>query len=226
MVAQVLKSSGAFVWACKNYDGDVQSDILAQGKINRRELQVMKRVFHYLGCFLRNVLVPLWFQVSDRWDWWRPSSSALMEKPSRLRPPMAPWPGTIVSTRRLVPIFIFLWFGEHFCWATLNMWKGHVISQETCCVSHGVVLPPCGRKWERAPAHALTSFDSIMAVMTLQWSWLLLSGKANQHQPHCQHLCMDQRPGTPWQTRRQQWPHKVGHILERLQTVIPKCVYS
>jgi len=31
MVAQVLKSNGAFVWACKNYDGDVQSDILAQG---------------------------------------------------------------------------------------------------------------------------------------------------------------------------------------------------
>jgi len=31
MVAQVLKSSGAFVWACKNYDGDVQSDTIAQG---------------------------------------------------------------------------------------------------------------------------------------------------------------------------------------------------
>merc|ERR1719203_433466 len=31
MVAQVMKSDGAFVWACKNYDGDVQSDILAQG---------------------------------------------------------------------------------------------------------------------------------------------------------------------------------------------------
>lgn len=31
MVAQCLKSSGAFVWACKNYDGDVQSDTLAQG---------------------------------------------------------------------------------------------------------------------------------------------------------------------------------------------------
>lgn len=31
MVAQVLKSVGGFVWACKNYDGDVQSDILAQG---------------------------------------------------------------------------------------------------------------------------------------------------------------------------------------------------
>lgn len=38
MVAQVLKSSGAFVWACKNYDGDVQSDILAQGKTNENEL--------------------------------------------------------------------------------------------------------------------------------------------------------------------------------------------
>lgn len=28
---QTLKSSGGFVWACKNYDGDVQSDIVAQG---------------------------------------------------------------------------------------------------------------------------------------------------------------------------------------------------
>ncbi|KAI8975634.1 isocitrate dehydrogenase [NADP] [Mycotypha africana] len=31
MVAQALKSNGNFVWACKNYDGDVQSDIIAQG---------------------------------------------------------------------------------------------------------------------------------------------------------------------------------------------------
>ncbi|MPC87555.1 Isocitrate dehydrogenase [NADP], mitochondrial [Portunus trituberculatus] len=31
MVAQGLKSSGGFVWACKNYDGDVQSDVVAQG---------------------------------------------------------------------------------------------------------------------------------------------------------------------------------------------------
>jgi isocitrate dehydrogenase len=31
MVAQALKSSGGFVWATKNYDGDVQSDVLAQG---------------------------------------------------------------------------------------------------------------------------------------------------------------------------------------------------
>ena len=28
---QAIKSEGGFVWACKNYDGDVQSDIVAQG---------------------------------------------------------------------------------------------------------------------------------------------------------------------------------------------------
>ena len=31
MVASALKWQGGFVWACKNYDGDVQSDIVAQG---------------------------------------------------------------------------------------------------------------------------------------------------------------------------------------------------
>jgi isocitrate dehydrogenase len=31
MVAQALKWEGGYVWACKNYDGDVQSDIVAQG---------------------------------------------------------------------------------------------------------------------------------------------------------------------------------------------------
>jgi len=31
MVAQALKWNGGFVWACKNYDGDVQSDTVAQG---------------------------------------------------------------------------------------------------------------------------------------------------------------------------------------------------
>ena len=31
LVAQVLKWEGGIVWACKNYDGDVQSDIVAQG---------------------------------------------------------------------------------------------------------------------------------------------------------------------------------------------------
>ena len=31
MVAQVIKGDGGYVWACKNYDGDVQSDTVAQG---------------------------------------------------------------------------------------------------------------------------------------------------------------------------------------------------
>ena len=31
MVASAVKWSGGYVWACKNYDGDVQSDIVAQG---------------------------------------------------------------------------------------------------------------------------------------------------------------------------------------------------
>lgn len=31
MVAYAMKSDGGYVWACKNYDGDVQSDLLAQG---------------------------------------------------------------------------------------------------------------------------------------------------------------------------------------------------
>ena len=31
MVAQALKWEGGYLWACKNYDGDVQSDVVAQG---------------------------------------------------------------------------------------------------------------------------------------------------------------------------------------------------
>ena len=31
MVACAMKWNGAFIWACKNYDGDVQSDTVAQG---------------------------------------------------------------------------------------------------------------------------------------------------------------------------------------------------
>lgn len=33
MVAYAVKSEGGYVWACKNYDGDVQSDLLAQGEV-------------------------------------------------------------------------------------------------------------------------------------------------------------------------------------------------
>lgn len=39
MVAYALKSEGGYVWACKNYDGDVQSDLLAQGNM---ELQIVE----------------------------------------------------------------------------------------------------------------------------------------------------------------------------------------
>ena len=31
MVASALKWEGGYIWACKNYDGDVQSDTVAQG---------------------------------------------------------------------------------------------------------------------------------------------------------------------------------------------------
>jgi isocitrate dehydrogenase len=31
MVAQAIKGEGGYLWACKNYDGDVQSDVVAQG---------------------------------------------------------------------------------------------------------------------------------------------------------------------------------------------------
>jgi len=35
MVASALKWNGNFVWACKNYDGDVQSDTIAHGTVTR-----------------------------------------------------------------------------------------------------------------------------------------------------------------------------------------------
>lgn len=37
MVAYALKSEGGYVWACKNYDGDVQSDLLAQGTLTQNQ---------------------------------------------------------------------------------------------------------------------------------------------------------------------------------------------
>jgi len=46
MVAAAIKWSGGFVWACKNYDGDVQSDIVAQGF---GSLGLMTSVLHQKG---------------------------------------------------------------------------------------------------------------------------------------------------------------------------------
>lgn len=52
MVAYALKSEGGYVWACKNYDGDVQSDFLAQGMCNKPlitgRLKLSENSFLYL----------------------------------------------------------------------------------------------------------------------------------------------------------------------------------
>ena len=44
MVAAALKWSGGYIWACKNYDGDVQSDTVAQGF---GSLGLMTSVLHH-----------------------------------------------------------------------------------------------------------------------------------------------------------------------------------
>lgn len=61
MVAQALKSDGGFVWACKNYDGDVQSDIVAQGygkSYSSQNLSISPRV---ALSFLLSCLFPVKF---------------------------------------------------------------------------------------------------------------------------------------------------------------------
>uniref|UniRef100_A0A3Q2XZE2 Isocitrate dehydrogenase (NADP(+)) 1 n=1 Tax=Hippocampus comes TaxID=109280 RepID=A0A3Q2XZE2_HIPCM len=45
MVAQAMKSDGGFIWACKNYDGDVQSDSVAQGWLQLLHQGMMTSVF-------------------------------------------------------------------------------------------------------------------------------------------------------------------------------------
>jgi len=55
MVAQALKSDGGFVWACKNYDGDVQSDSIAQGWLITMYLTVtyfLRSIVHYCSRLL------------------------------------------------------------------------------------------------------------------------------------------------------------------------------
>ena len=55
MVAYMVKSEGGYVWACKNYDGDVQSDCLAQG------------IYEII-------------QAMDHWVWWLQSYWLLMDQ--------------------------------------------------------------------------------------------------------------------------------------------------
>jgi len=65
MVAQAIKSSGGFVWATKNYDGDVQSDILAQG-------------FGSLGMMTSELITPdAQARAKPRMVSWRPAMNLL-----------------------------------------------------------------------------------------------------------------------------------------------------
>ena len=45
MVAYALKSEGGFMWACKNYDGDVQSDSVAQGQCSGGGGRLLKKFY-------------------------------------------------------------------------------------------------------------------------------------------------------------------------------------
>lgn len=80
MVAQAIKSEGGFVWACKNYDGDVQSDVLAQGfgslgthKSLKTELNWTNQLFKKLDQTKNNgsidlFLIGLFFWIVCRFD--------------------------------------------------------------------------------------------------------------------------------------------------------------
>ncbi|KAF5198995.1 Isocitrate dehydrogenase [NADP], partial [Thalictrum thalictroides] len=50
MVAYAVKSEGGYVWACKNYDGDVQSDFLAQGEVPRKAAVMQPSHCYVLLC--------------------------------------------------------------------------------------------------------------------------------------------------------------------------------
>lgn len=47
-----MKSDGGFIWACKNYDGDVQSDAVAQGELKHTHahtnILIFPSLFHNL----------------------------------------------------------------------------------------------------------------------------------------------------------------------------------
>lgn len=49
MVAYAVKSEGGYVWACKNYDGDVQSDLLAQG------IDLKLLIFNFYLCVEKSI---------------------------------------------------------------------------------------------------------------------------------------------------------------------------
>lgn len=68
MVAYALKSDGGYVWACKNYDGDVQSDFLAQGLYGRLSANFCF-VYHQRFRMQRNAIFNLWFHCRVWLSW-------------------------------------------------------------------------------------------------------------------------------------------------------------
>lgn len=76
MVAQVIKGEGGYVWACKNYDGDVQSDLVAQG-------------------------INIFMQDMDHWDWWPQFYTPLMVL-LKLKPHMEQLPDTTDNIKKVL----------------------------------------------------------------------------------------------------------------------------
>ncbi len=75
MVAYMMKSEGGFVWACKNYDGDVQSDCVAQGTF------VLKFRLRIFGINDFSVTGPWW--LCRVWSCTRNSHQALQNVSER-----------------------------------------------------------------------------------------------------------------------------------------------
>lgn len=67
MVAYALKSEGGYVWACKNYDGDVQSDFLAQGHntVTFESVHKISENLSFVPCSITNAEV--YVQVLALW---------------------------------------------------------------------------------------------------------------------------------------------------------------
>lgn len=63
MVAYALKSEGGYVWALKNYDGDVQSDFLAQGE--KTNFFIKKN--SYYGFVKRVLTNSMTYGIIDHW---------------------------------------------------------------------------------------------------------------------------------------------------------------
>lgn len=119
MVAQALKSEGGFVWACKNYDGDVQSDSVAQG---RQALWHVERSLLYDHTYvdlnfllkkcsnkcpsINQCMSPLspsllhTVQAMAVLVWWPVFLFAPMVRQLRVRQPMALSPDTTACTNR------------------------------------------------------------------------------------------------------------------------------